>query len=278
MFSLEDRSMLSEEYIVTAVKQALNLIPEQGPLEFFVHHNTIQHYQHLDFFIAAKKAACDYKCNAFMSEEFYWQEYTQRGINKTELFHEIDRYIKQNQLKIPNHIFYRLIIQKKTANKYLSTEECTAVREYFKTTNKSFYQFAIREDLAIDIDHFITPVILKFLSAYFDYGVATWSLEAKDRGLWHCFCAIHGKTNLIDSKFLKSLSVLITSFKSLPAKLALQSMLTKLKSFIKESIRVFKITRKPTKAEFLIIVKVSSIGIGVIGLIGFLITIGKELL
>ena len=55
-------------------------------------------------------------------------------------------------------------------------------------------------------------------------------------------------------------------------------MFTKLKSFTKESIRVFKITRKPTKAEFFIIVKVSSIGIGVIGLIGFLITIGKELL
>ena len=55
-------------------------------------------------------------------------------------------------------------------------------------------------------------------------------------------------------------------------------MFTKIKSFIKESIRVFKITKKPTKQEFVIIVKVSSIGIGLIGLIGFIITITKDLL
>ena len=56
------------------------------------------------------------------------------------------------------------------------------------------------------------------------------------------------------------------------------SMLTKLKTFIRESIRVFKITRKPTKQEFSVIVKVSAIGIGVIGLVGFIITIAKDLL
>ncbi len=55
-------------------------------------------------------------------------------------------------------------------------------------------------------------------------------------------------------------------------------MFTKLKSFIKESVRVFKITKKPSKQEFMIVVKVSSIGIGIIGLIGFIITITRELL
>ena len=50
-------------------------------------------------------------------------------------------------------------------------------------------------------------------------------------------------------------------------------MLTRLKSFIYECIRVFKITKKPGKEEFLIIVKVSGIGIAVIGMIGFAIQI-----
>ncbi len=55
-------------------------------------------------------------------------------------------------------------------------------------------------------------------------------------------------------------------------------MLTSLKSFIKELIRVFKITKKPSKQEFSIVVKVSAMGIGIIGIIGFLIYIGWELL
>ena len=54
-------------------------------------------------------------------------------------------------------------------------------------------------------------------------------------------------------------------------------MLTRLKSFTYECVRVFKVTKKPSKEEFKIIVKVSSIGIAVIGLIGFAIQIAWQL-
>ncbi|MBW2989642.1 protein translocase SEC61 complex subunit gamma [Candidatus Woesearchaeota archaeon] len=46
---------------------------------------------------------------------------------------------------------------------------------------------------------------------------------------------------------------------------------TKLKSFINESGRVLRITKKPDKAEFLTIVKASALGMAAIGLIGFII-------
>ena len=47
--------------------------------------------------------------------------------------------------------------------------------------------------------------------------------------------------------------------------------LTRLKSFYGECIRVFRITKKPTKEEYKAIVKVSGLGILLIGLLGFLI-------
>ncbi len=50
-------------------------------------------------------------------------------------------------------------------------------------------------------------------------------------------------------------------------------MLASLKAFIGECIRVVKVTKKPTKEEFKAIIKVSSIGILVIGIIGFIIQI-----
>ena len=46
----------------------------------------------------------------------------------------------------------------------------------------------------------------------------------------------------------------------------------KLKSFIKESARILKITKKPNKEEFKVIVKISGLGILLIGMIGFVIT------
>ena len=53
---------------------------------------------------------------------------------------------------------------------------------------------------------------------------------------------------------------------------------TKFKSFLAECRRVLKITKKPTTDEFKVIVKVSGIGMAVIGLIGFLISMFKQIL
>jgi len=46
-----------------------------------------------------------------------------------------------------------------------------------------------------------------------------------------------------------------------------------LKSFLVQCSRVWRILRKPTKQEFFLIAKVSAIGIGILGVIGFIFTI-----
>ncbi len=51
----------------------------------------------------------------------------------------------------------------------------------------------------------------------------------------------------------------------------------KLKNFINESVRVFKITKKPSSEEFKITIKVTAIGTLIIGLIGFLVHIISQL-
>jgi len=52
----------------------------------------------------------------------------------------------------------------------------------------------------------------------------------------------------------------------------------KVREFIGECKRVLRVTKKPDKQEFATIVKVSAIGMAVIGVIGFLIHMIKELL
>lgn len=49
------------------------------------------------------------------------------------------------------------------------------------------------------------------------------------------------------------------------------SLISKLKAFIEECRRVLMITKKPTGEEFKTIVKVSGIGMLVIGMIGFIL-------
>lgn len=55
-------------------------------------------------------------------------------------------------------------------------------------------------------------------------------------------------------------------------------MIAKFKQGLKEYARVLKLTKKPNMVEFKTIVKISALGMGVIGLVGFLITMANQLL
>jgi len=55
-------------------------------------------------------------------------------------------------------------------------------------------------------------------------------------------------------------------------------MISKLKEFGKECLRVLKVTKKPDAYEFKTIVKASALGIVIIGIIGFVIFLVKVLL
>ena len=52
----------------------------------------------------------------------------------------------------------------------------------------------------------------------------------------------------------------------------------KLKRFIKEAIRVLRVTKKPSREEYLSIVKVTSLGAVLIGALGYIIFLIKQLL
>lgn len=52
----------------------------------------------------------------------------------------------------------------------------------------------------------------------------------------------------------------------------------RLKRFIKETVRVLRVTKKPNKQEYWTTVKVTGIGIGILGALGFIIFLMKELL
>ena len=53
---------------------------------------------------------------------------------------------------------------------------------------------------------------------------------------------------------------------------------SRFKEFMNECRRVLKVTKKPTAEEFKTIVKVTALGIAVIGMVGFLISMFNQIL
>ena len=57
-----------------------------------------------------------------------------------------------------------------------------------------------------------------------------------------------------------------------------KSTMAKFQNFVKECVRVVKVTKKPTGEEFKTVVKVSGLGILLLGFIGFTLTMFKQLI
>ncbi len=57
-----------------------------------------------------------------------------------------------------------------------------------------------------------------------------------------------------------------------------ETKLGKLKKFFRECLRVVKVLKKPNKEEFLTTAKVSAIGLAIIGLIGFVLSLAQQLI
>ena len=53
---------------------------------------------------------------------------------------------------------------------------------------------------------------------------------------------------------------------------------SKFRRYVKETIRVLRITKRPGKDEYVGLLKVTGIGIGIIGTIGFVVFLIRQLL
>lgn len=196
------------------IESIFKKIPQQGPLEFFVHHNTLHHYEYMNFFEAVKRAAIEYSANAFMSEAFYLYKYKQ-GLIKDKLLHqEIEEFIDKNKIKLSSDIIWRLLSAKSYKLSKKIKHEIDALQETYYITQPIFYSQIIKDDYGIDIDFHTCSTIYRFMSNYFDFGAASWSLSHREKGMWYHFCELHASHGLLESRYRNALAKLIKQTRS----------------------------------------------------------------
>src|SRR5438552_18764926 len=57
-----------------AIEHAAHLLPAQGPITVFIHHNTLHAFEDLPFDEAVKKCAQLYGCQPYLTEDRYRQK------------------------------------------------------------------------------------------------------------------------------------------------------------------------------------------------------------
>jgi uncharacterized protein YbcC (UPF0753/DUF2309 family) len=67
------------------IAHAAHLLPAQGPITVFVHHNTLHAFEHLPFDEAVREGAAAYGCHPYLPEEFYRREVARGRIQPDDL-------------------------------------------------------------------------------------------------------------------------------------------------------------------------------------------------
>ena len=67
------------------VQEAAELLPIQAPLQSFVHHNTLHHFEGMNFKDALFEASLKFGSEAFMSEDFFKKAINEDRITKDDI-------------------------------------------------------------------------------------------------------------------------------------------------------------------------------------------------
>ncbi|MCA9213128.1 MAG: DUF2309 domain-containing protein [Planctomycetales bacterium] len=79
----QDQPASRQSAIRHQIEHAAHLLPSQGPITVFVHHNTLHSFEHLDFDAGVQVGGRTFGCNAYLTEEQY-REKLDRGRIRVE--------------------------------------------------------------------------------------------------------------------------------------------------------------------------------------------------
>src|SRR5260370_39357601 len=72
-------------HLSEVIDHSSHLLPAQGPITVFIHHNTLHAFEELEFNEAVKKAAQVFGCQSYMSEDRYRAELRRGRIRVADL-------------------------------------------------------------------------------------------------------------------------------------------------------------------------------------------------
>lgn len=79
-----------------ALEHAAHLLPAQGPITMFVHHNTLHAFEEKNFHEAVREAKDIYDCEPYLHEDQYREKLSQRKILREDLEHALEEIVTED--------------------------------------------------------------------------------------------------------------------------------------------------------------------------------------
>jgi len=209
-----------EETFDHILEHLSHLLPAQGPIGVFIHHNTLHAFQNLPFEQAVVEASKIFKTEPYMREDAYraalWSGRIRlRDLDAVLNLEGRDVLLRKAMLTPGIRDFRAETIHWELENEGFRGLDRRAMFEFWLERLPQATEVApeparprdaILARLGEDTDDAVHSLLIKLAAAYTDQGMAYWPMPQKELGFWRASLLVLGQSGAVESSQLKDLS------------------------------------------------------------------------
>ena len=167
------------------IEETKIFLPNIRPIQNFLHLSLFPDFLHKEFFQSLKEIGSAYSTITFLEISYYQNLFREGEITESQ----IQRVIKDNGPQRKRELRESLFRD----NKYFPVPE---------KGQRPIHRL-ISEKLGQSINELTEPILIRFLSNFFDQGISQWSMPFIDKGLLGCFIELNRNSLLPTYPLLK---------------------------------------------------------------------------
>ncbi|HTW64821.1 MAG TPA: DUF2309 domain-containing protein [Bryobacteraceae bacterium] len=208
-----------QEKLLHAVEHASHLLPAQGPIGVFVHHNTLHAFEHLPFERAVVEASQLFGTEPYMSEAAYRREIARGRIHMDDInavlesepdavvFPGLTRGSLRRAMITPG------VREFDGATVVWRTEQGDLARDFRQPALRTLFDACFKRTVVQEeellpprpIDEIIHPWLIRLCSVFLDQGAAYWPMPYRERGFYESVRTLLAKRGGVFPRYLRGL-------------------------------------------------------------------------
>jgi uncharacterized protein len=182
----------------SAVERSAHLLPRQGPIGVFVHHNTLHAFEHLPFEEAVKQAGQLFGAEPYMSEASYRGELARGRIQLVDVDAVLDRepdfliFAGLSRSSLRRAMITPGVREFDGATVVWRTEQGDLAGDFQRPALRVLFDACFRRTVAHEeepaaprpVDDVIHPWLIRLCSMFLDQGTAYWPMPNRGNGFY----------------------------------------------------------------------------------------------
>jgi hypothetical protein len=181
-----------------AVEHAAHLLPVQGPIGVFVHHNTLHAFERLPFEEAVIQAAQLFDAEPYMSEAAYRAELSPGRIQLVDVDAVLDRepdsliFARLSRSSLRRAMITPGVREFDGATIIWRTEQGDLAKDFRRPALRALFDACFARAVAHEeeptpprpVDEVIHPWLIRLCSVFLDQGMAYWPMPNREKGFY----------------------------------------------------------------------------------------------